>query len=495
MIGLRKFYAANMPEALAKVRAEIGPDAVILDTRKLDEGLEITAMGDRSFVDERAGRSQVATTDPVSPEVIHDYIRTRAEDTAAGEEFSGAEGFLNNKVMQDNAFDSFPDPENIDTGWTFNDSNEPASTSALDDYFSQTATAAVLPSESSETPETIVEAELGNIRSMLQQWIGSSAWTDYSAKSPLQARLWENYSAMGIDSDLISMLIGDSEAEVDLKLAWRNSLAVLTRQVRTKNGSSFPIDIVQHGGVYAFVGATGSGKTTTIGKLATQCVLKQGAESVALISTDRFRLAAHEQLKALGRILGVQVFVANNSRELNGLLTALTDKQTVLIDTAGLSRNADVQRKALVKEKPTPNNNEAIANFERQLSMLVTCSQEITNLMVLSATSQKSVLMAELNAYRRLSLGGLVVTKTDEATSLGEFLSVAIQSQIPTIYEAFGQQLPEDISLAKNYKLVSKAVALSDVEDLNKQNLMSGFSNSLMKQQRDSTVHGKLGVL
>jgi flagellar biosynthesis protein FlhF len=199
-----------------------------------------------------------------------------------------------------------------------------------------------------------------------------------------------------------------------------------------------------------------SSDLTTIGKLATRYVLKHGAESVALVTTDRYRIAAHEQLRTLGKILQVTVTAVDDENSLDSVLDSLRNKQLILIDTAGI--------------------NAAHRNFNEQLLQLNQVSNRITPLLVLAATSQIRVQAAEYAAYTQLNPIAAVITKIDEAASLGESLGLLIANNLPVAYESHGQSIPGDIAVADAQLLVSRAVQISRHKPINKEQMVAGFN-------------------
>jgi flagellar biosynthesis protein FlhF len=198
-------------------------------------------------------------------------------------------------------------------------------------------------------------------------------------------------------------------------------------------------DVVDQGGVFAFVGPTGAGKTTTIGKLAARYVLQHGADKVALITTDTYRIAAHDQLRSLARILRVPVRVVDETNPLDSVLRSLRHCSLVLIDTAGF-RHGDPHLKA-------------------QLRTLAE-QQQIKTFLVMSCNSQAQMLKASVHAYGAASLQGCILTKLDETASIGEALGVAIQNRLPVVYTTDGQDIPKHLEVARAHQLVSKAAAL-----------------------------------
>ncbi len=196
--------------------------------------------------------------------------------------------------------------------------------------------------------------------------------------------------------------------------------------------------------IVALVGATGVGKTTTVAKLAARYMLRHGANRVALVTTDSFRIGAHQQLRTYGKILGLPVYIANDADELRTTLEGLRDKDLVLIDTAGMS-----QRDLRLNEQF-----ELLRQSSRQLS------SQIQSYAVLSTTTQRVALDETLRALEQVELSGCILTKTDETVALGEALSVVRRHRLPVAYVCDGQRVPEDIHPARAAKLVSQAVAL-----------------------------------
>jgi len=215
-------------------------------------------------------------------------------------------------------------------------------------------------------------------------------------------------------------------------------------------------DVVEKGGVIALVGPTGVGKTTTIAKLAARYALRRGVRHAALISTDNYRVGAHEQLRTYGRLLDIPLRNALNKEELQSHLDDLVDKDLVLIDTAGMS-----QRDLRISE---------------QLSVLKESKANIKVYLVLAATSQLSGLEETISVFRGINLDGCILTKLDEATSIGPALSAIIEQKLPLAYVSDGQRVPEDLHLARIDKLIN-----SSTFDMNK-----GESDSIEELMRFS---------
>lgn len=182
----------------------------------------------------------------------------------------------------------------------------------------------------------------------------------------------------------------------------------------------------------------GVGKTTTVAKLAARAAMEYGSDNVALVTTDTYRIGAHEQLSIYGRIMGCPVRVAKDSNELADVIYQLRNRRLILVDTAGMGQR-DVR-------------------LSEQLDTLMQESGEtIHSYLVLPATAQRKVLQETIEHFRRIPLSGCIMTKLDECLSLGEFVSVVVQNALPVAYIANGQRVPEDIVIAQPKYMVAKA--------------------------------------
>jgi flagellar biosynthesis protein FlhF len=193
-----------------------------------------------------------------------------------------------------------------------------------------------------------IEARFGNelrsMRQLLESQLSQLAWTDLTRRAPAQAALLQELSAMGIAGPLATALLQELPAGIAPDDAHRRALAALTRRVRTTGD-----ELLDQGGRVAFVGPTGVGKTTGIAKLAARWVMRHGPRDIALVSLDDTRFGAHEQLRVLGRLLGVECYALDDAAGLDALLARLPQHRMVLIDTAGISpRDPQVSERALV---------------------------------------------------------------------------------------------------------------------------------------------------
>lgn len=196
-------------------------------------------------------------------------------------------------------------------------------------------------------------------------------------------------------------------------------------------------EIISRGGVYALVGPTGVGKTTTVAKIAARAVVRFGASKVALLTTDGYRIGAHDQLRIYGRILSVPVHAIRDAHDLATVLGELKDRHLILIDTIGMS-----QRDRMVAE---------------HAAMLAGCG-DVKRLLLVNTTANARTLEQVVTAYRKSGVDGCILTKTDEAASLAPALDVLIRHQLALHYVTDGQRVPEDLQLPNAAALVRVAL-------------------------------------
>ncbi|NNM82087.1 MAG: flagellar biosynthesis protein FlhF [Burkholderiales bacterium] len=286
------------------------------------------------------------------------------------------------------------------------------------------------------TPVEMAEVmeEIRRMRSLLEEQLAGFAWSDLSRREPMKLLAMKKLLGAGF-SPKLSRQMTDKMPNFPSE---RESLEWLKTAVgRNVNVANPETDIVDRGGVYAIVGPTGVGKTTTTAKLAARCVVRHGADKLALVTTDSYRIGAHEQLRIYGRILGVPVHAIKEAADLNLILNELKDKHLVLIDTIGMSQK---DQKVI-----------------DQVAMLSGCEMDVERILLINATSGGDTLDDVVRAYRGSGLGGCILTKVDEAIGIGASLDVILRHKMVLHFIANGQRVPEDIHPANAKYLVERA--------------------------------------
>lgn len=276
--------------------------------------------------------------------------------------------------------------------------------------------------------------EMSAMKSMLQREISGMAWSGLKQRAPARAAMMQVLLNAGFSPLLARQLVTVLPEQATLPVAHKAIGAEIKNLLRVMPEESMVAD----GGVYALVGPTGVGKTTTVAKLAARCVVRYGAASLSLITTDSYRIAAHDQLRVYGKILNVPVHAVKDAADMAATLAKMRDKKTVLIDTVGMS-----QRDQLVAE---------------QSAMLAAGGVQVKRLLLLNATANAATLDEVIGAYAKGGLHGCIITKLDESASLATALDCAIRYRLTLHYVTTGQCVPEDIRLPHADYLLHRAL-------------------------------------
>jgi flagellar biosynthesis protein FlhF len=279
-------------------------------------------------------------------------------------------------------------------------------------------------------------SELRQMRGLIEERFSSLAFMEKLQRQPVQARLTQRLLELGFSPALVRKLAESCPSdfkpgEVADETAW--AAHVLSRNLQTDEAAPA---IEDRGGVFALIGSTGVGKTTTTAKLAAHFATKYGAGQLGLITLDAYRIGAHEQLRAYGRILGVPVHTAHDRASLDDLLDLLASKKLILIDTAGMA-----QRDSRTQEL---------------LEMLAHPS--IKKLLVINAAQQGETIEDVVNAWKGAACEGVVLSKLDEAVKLAPALDTLIRHKLKVLGTANGQRVPEDWHRLPSPALVQRAL-------------------------------------
>ena len=430
---VKRFFAADMRQAMKLVRDELGADAAIIGNRRIAGGVELTAALDYKL-------SALAPRVP-NMELEDELRKTQSRIVTAQAELSLRGEGESDKGTNRQLFAGLPltaaepliEP-------TYSEPLRPAPAAA--------------PASAGVDPRALdsMRFELNSLRELMEVQLGSLAWNQLQGSRPDQANLWRRLQRIGLSGPLSRDLLALITEIEEPRQAWRMLLAHLARMIVTPE-----VEPLEEGGVIAMVGPAGMGKTTTLAKLAARYVLKYGAQNIALVSMDSFRIGAQEQLKTLGRILNVSVTHVDPGQSLVQALEPLLRKRVVLIDTAGLQASDPALR--------------------MQLESLAGRGIRAKNYLVLATTSQKQVLTAAYHSYKRCGLAGCILTKLDETASLGEVLSLAISHELPVAYLTDGPRIPDDLHLPRRHQLVSRAVSVQMQEEPSEEAMADMFAD------------------
>ena len=387
-MNVKRIVAKTSREAMRQLRDALGPDAVILSNRTVDGGVEVLALA----------AEDIASMAP--PVVEAPAIAAPAKAPLADVQ----------------------------------DETEPAPAVAIKRRLVERV--AVPSEDSAQLAQSVVGEIRGEIKAMqmrLESQLADLAWRDLPGRDPAGAAVMRDMLAAGFSATLARELLETMpKGDVEQAQGWAKNTLMKRLQVMQSE-----TDMLDGGGVFALMGPTGAGKTTTTAKLAARFVVRHGADKLALLTTDSYRIGGHEQLRIYGKILGVAVHAVRDAADLRLALSELRNKHTVLIDTVGMS-----QRDQAVAE---------------QVEMLCQAGKPIKRLLLLNATSHGDTLNEVVQAYRTRGLDGCILSKVDEAASLGPALDCAIRHQLSVHYLATGQRVPEDLHLANRQYLIHRA--------------------------------------
>ena len=468
---IKRFFGKDMRSALAEVKEVLGPDAVIMSNKRVNGGVEIMAAFDQ---EPEPKLRNVGRRDSDYPEQQQPQFGRRASERLSAEQHRPAS---NSTMDSDELADSLQALLARQQAHDAHEQAEPRDQagrrlSERDPAFDDPAAPAHSP-EATEQPRTnthpgadyrptsltppdpgfdqrlssqdatiqAMKSDMSAIRELLETQVSGLVWQDMERREPTRTLLIKKLTRLGFTNDVADQISCFVPEGLGKEEAWQSTLDLLQAQIATTRN-----DILSQGGVVALVGPTGVGKTTTIAKLAARYAQTHGPDSVALVTTDTYRIAASEQLQTYARIIGCPIKIARDADELNAVLVQFRQRRLVLIDTAGMS-----QRDLRLSE---------------QLATLMENSRlRIRPYLVLSATAQASVQNEIVRQFKRIPLSGCIFTKLDESLSLGEVLSTAIHNSLPIGYLTDGQQVPEDIQVADARELVRRAAATDNADE------------------------------
>ena len=275
-------------------------------------------------------------------------------------------------------------------------------------------------------------SEIKFMRNMMQEQMDCLSWSDRQQRDPHRTRMLRDLLNAGFSPALSRQMIDKMPAKANMEWVRRvlgNNLRIATKQE----------DLIVRGGVVALIGPTGVGKTTTTAKLAARAVVRYGADKVALLTTDSYRIGAHEQLRIYGKILGVTVHTVRDTEDLRLTLSGLKQKHLVLIDTIGMGQRD--------------------SRMAAQTEMFNATG--VQRLLLLNATSSGDTLNDVVCMYNGAGVIGCIPTKLDEAVTFGTVLDVAMRHKLTLHYIANGQRVPEDLHEVNMEYLLHRALKQS----------------------------------
>jgi flagellar biosynthesis protein FlhF len=510
-MGPQKFIAANTAEALKLIRTELGSDAMVLSTKDTAQGVEIIAITSQDLANlSTHSESADAFSAEVSPfsersmaqsglsDKFENAIARRAQSPepklrsdipvgslrrnparagrpirAPGSEAFFPTSFNDVERIQRND-SSVINPSNNDA--IFN-ASAAANAKAAHDIAALTAArlaaqnaaqahrnaeaalqkevASSAPSvppvatsfsgfESASSPKVEkLLTEISEVKYLLQSHVASNFWGSIQQENKHVTEIVKHLLNSGFSPKLCAEIARKLPDDLSVPALIKNA----REQVKCMIKTSHAFDIFDRGGVFAFIGPTGVGKTTTVAKIAARCVLRYGRNQVALLTTDTYRIGAQEQLKTFAKILGLSLTAVRDSEDLAAKIKEFSNRKIVILDTAGVS-----QRDTLMVE---------------QSLLLQHGSNKARRILVMSSTTdlrtQEEVInlhnQAMLNANGE-KLDSVIITKIDEAAHLAPVIDSVIRHDLSVLFVSNGQRVPEDLSQPDINYLSHRAMAI-----------------------------------
>ena len=462
--GPRRFVAATATEALAMVKQAIGQDAILLSNREVEEGIEIIAMAQDQFKEIAPRATARSQSQQVTRPLLRSFDNEAVPVSAAADRAIRPESLrpvsdsairtANHKLVIADVADR--PMRNMDGSPVFSPDvaashfrsetgvslqrnaqtagQQPQSPNAMGiasrDVVQRQTQTPDPPAPASPVLTELAEklmVQVSEVKHLLQSQIAGNTWNHLKGVSPGRAETLKKLLAAGFSPALATSLleeVGEIEEGAPLIQTLRKPLA---QRMRTID----PVVMFDEGGVFAFIGPTGVGKTTTVAKIAARCVMRFGRKSVSLLSTDTYRIGALEQLRVFGKILGLPVTALRDAEDLSMRILELEKFHVVLIDTAGMGQR-DVK-------------------MVEQLKVLSEGYKQAQRLLVMSATTSLQTMQDVIQAHAHGKDNGIkaaVITKIDEAMSLAPSVDCLIRHDLPLLFIGNGQQVPEDLHVA-----------------------------------------------
>ncbi len=457
-MNIQRFTAPTSREALAKARLAFGDETLILSNRSTASGVEVLATAENTLAPSDRSESFATRVRDQAPALAKDAeletldLRAQVEDDAAQLAMStlSFQDYVRERMLRRRAEaiaaekngnssgsgNAKPNTEPRTPAPTARTAAAPAKTGRVE----VPAAIKTAPARKPEAPAPIVVAptaklsdslvdELHAMKTLIEDRFNTLTWLGQARQHPIQSNLMLKLIRAGYSPTLARTILERMPEDVSAAESLRWVMAVLERNLKT-DARSRPL--IEEGGVYALVGATGVGKTTTAAKLAGLCAREHGPASVGLITLDTYRVGAHDQLRSFGRMLGVVAHLAHDRAALQDLLNLLANKKMVLIDTTGLAPSDPRKRDML-----------SVLDLPR-----------VNRLLVLNAGGHGDTLDSVVASFKSSGVQQAVLSKIDEAAKLGPALDASIRHQLLLRGVTMGQKVPEDWDSADAANLV-----------------------------------------
>jgi flagellar biosynthesis protein FlhF len=455
-MNVQRFTAATSREALAKARMAFGEGTLILSNRPTANGVEVVATAEDTLatLESAVARSDSAADSNPQRQSQPSYreVASKVEEDAEQLAMStlSFQDYVRERMLRRRAEASqlpgskptvIPAPLPVEPAPV--ERPRPSLTQRIAlDIEDQPAPAPVPRKPAQQAPSQsvnkVVMDELHAMKELIEDRFNTLTWLGQAKQNPIQSNMMLKMIRAGYSPSLSRAILERLPEEMDAAESVRWVMDVLERNLRT---DADMLGLHEEGGVFALIGATGVGKTTTAAKLAGLCARTHGPGSVGLITLDTYRIGAHEQLRAYGKMLGVVAHLAHDKAALQDLLGLLSNKKMVLVDTTGIAPR-DPRKRELLELLDLP---------------------QIKRLLVLNAGGHGDTLDEAVGCFKGAGTQQAILSKTDEAVKLGPSIDACIRHQLLLRGITTGQRVPEDWEPAIATKLVRSSMRSTGV--------------------------------
>ena len=463
-MNIKRFTAPTSREALAKARMAFGDGTLILSNRPTANGVEVVATAEDTLsaldggapasssnapllapstprsAQQRTSQSAAASglgRNPVEEDTeqlamstlsFQDYVRERM----LRRRHEALNGPSEPQTLSERSRDQEPERERMPAPSVAR--HNPLRTIPMDippepPRRRQEAPSAHLIQSNNQS----VMNELHAMKELIEDRFNTLAWLGQARQNPIQSNLMLKMIRAGYSPSLARAVLERMPEDLSAGESVRWLMEVLERNLKTDQTDP---PLYEQGGIFAMVGSTGVGKTTTTAKLAAMCARIHGPGSVGLITLDTYRVGAHEQLRTYGRMLGIVAHLAHDRAALQDLLGLLSGKKMVLIDTTGVAPR-DPRKRDMLDVLDLP---------------------DVNRLLVLNAGCHGDTLDDVLGAFKTTGTQQAILSKVDEAVKLGPALDALIRHQLELRGVTNGQRVPEDWEAADAHKLIATSM-------------------------------------
>lgn len=452
-MNIQRFTAPTSREALAKARMAFGESTLILSNRPTENGVEVVATAEDTLAaldhmpSSPIAKTGGATSMRAAKADPQQQVATKVEDDATQLAMStlSFQDYVRERMLRKRHESSTmiigaeaPIPaQQQERSRAAASERLHGKKETISPRNVPSAKPTALAFQPAPVPQGIVD-ELHAMKEMMEDRFNTLAWLGQARQNPIQANLMLKLIRSGYSPNLSRTILERMPVEMNPSESMRWVMDVLERNLHTDADGPA---VHEEGGVFALIGATGVGKTTTTAKLAGLCARTHGVGSVGLITLDTYRVGAHEQLRAYGKMLGVVAHLAHDRVALQDLLGLLSNKKMVLIDTTGLAPR-DPRKHEMMELLDLP---------------------DVKRLLVLNTGSHGDTLDEAVAAFRPVGVQQAILSKTDEAVKLGPAIDTAIRNQLVLRGITTGQRVPEDWEQAVAAKLIRQSMRTAGV--------------------------------